>query len=380
MLAYLKKMFFQESDVPAPTMRPMRTAPALAAAVAAPIPGVVPASIRPRRSPIATVPESEALRPPADIIPTMSLSLASICALLPAELRATASGPIPAHSRIEVPLEKVTDQLPRGAVRIPFGSLRIGAPAGLFPRNEELDEQMIDLPLLDILAQVKPSRRMHQKRIVISGDIPAVFGLAGSTPADVSEPAAEAVKIAAPVVERSVQAVLEPDEPTIPATPALKFVLKEELAPIPEPAGQEAQPLALEIPPEPEEIEIGTPAPVLLPRLSPQAAVDAAMSVDGVAGALCATSDGLLIAGQMPAGVSLRTMAALLPGVLTRIGQYTATVQLGVLDAVTLTIDGARLEARRVAGISFAVLGNPGALVDAESVTHIAGRMGPASA
>jgi predicted regulator of Ras-like GTPase activity (Roadblock/LC7/MglB family) len=76
----------------------------------------------------------------------------------------------------------VLEQLAQGAVKVPFGDLRRGAPAGLLTNSSAQDNQLTDLPLADILAQLRPDslvRRTDQVRVAVSEDLPDLFGARG---------------------------------------------------------------------------------------------------------------------------------------------------------------------------------------------------------
>lgn len=76
----------------------------------------------------------------------------------------------------------VLEQLAQGAVKVPFGELRRGAPAGLLTNSSAQDNQLTDLPLADILAQLRPDslvRRPDQVRVAVSEDLPDLFGARG---------------------------------------------------------------------------------------------------------------------------------------------------------------------------------------------------------
>lgn len=77
---------------------------------------------------------------------------------------------------------EVLEQLSQGAIKVPFGDLRRGAPAGLLTSNSSQDNQLTDLPLADILAQLRPdalTRRADQVRIEVAEDVPDLFGTRG---------------------------------------------------------------------------------------------------------------------------------------------------------------------------------------------------------
>lgn len=76
----------------------------------------------------------------------------------------------------------VIAQLPQGAVKLPLATLRQSAPDGLFAANAARDSQLIDLPLKDILEQLRLeslARRPDQTPIHVSAEVPDIFGARG---------------------------------------------------------------------------------------------------------------------------------------------------------------------------------------------------------
>jgi predicted regulator of Ras-like GTPase activity (Roadblock/LC7/MglB family) len=61
----------------------------------------------------------------------------------------------------------------------------------------------------------------------------------------------------------------------------------------------------------------------------------------GVSGALVAMQDGLLAAAEMPENLKPETIAAFLPQVFGRLGQYARQLEMGTLSRATLHCDGA---------------------------------------
>ena len=127
----------------------------------------------------------------------------------------------------------VLEQLSQGAVKVQFGELRRGAPAGLLTSNSSQDDHLVDLPLADILAQLRPdslSRRPDQVRVEVAEDLPDLFGSRGErlAPVRVMDKKEAAASTAAtrqnpptarnvlPVAPRSVQ------EPPAAARPAVE--------------------------------------------------------------------------------------------------------------------------------------------------------------
>jgi predicted regulator of Ras-like GTPase activity (Roadblock/LC7/MglB family) len=178
------KSLFGDSPRPEPVSKSSNPAvePAPAAVPAhAPTVAPAPAPARPaiaQARPTAAPPRAPAPVPHLQGAPYVELPLACITQRLSEHLRARMSRP-PGHGDlVRVSLTSTLEQLPRGAVRIPFRELRLGAPSGLFTGSSDLDEVPVDLPLAEILSRLKPSylaRRPDQKRLSSPEALPSVF-------------------------------------------------------------------------------------------------------------------------------------------------------------------------------------------------------------
>lgn len=142
-----------------------------------------PAPVTPR--PAAVHPNPHAAPrpapPPAADLPAgpyLELPLAPITERLAEPLRSRIHRR-PTHGDVvKVSLSATLEQLPKGAVRIPFRMLKQGSPPGVFAGTSDLDEVQVDLPLAEIVSRLKPSylaRRPDQKRLAPGEDLPSVF-------------------------------------------------------------------------------------------------------------------------------------------------------------------------------------------------------------
>jgi predicted regulator of Ras-like GTPase activity (Roadblock/LC7/MglB family) len=83
-------------------------------------------------------------------------------------------------------------------------------------------------------------------------------------------------------------------------------------------------------------------------------------SLPGVAGAVVALQEGLLVAHTMPGDVKSEVIAAFLPQLFARLNQYASEMKLGEVDDLLFTTHGAHCQIYRLGYIYFAVLGTPG--------------------
>jgi len=148
-------------------------------------------------------------------------------------------------------------------------------------------------------------------------------------------------------------------------------------APPPAPPPPPPEPVA---PPEPEPVQAEAEEPVFFPPaaepapevraeisarpaevdLTPEDVVAWVLTLPGVAGALLASNDGLLVAGQLPAPLEAETMAAFLPQILMRVGICTEEIQLGRLRSVTLLVGQTSCAMFKAGALCLAVMGQPG--------------------
>ena len=97
---------------------------------------------------------------------SLKLSLKPILLTLPDILKAKVRQPNAGGAQISVPVQKILPQLAFGSIKITFGELRQAAPAGVFTDASDQDQAPVELPLQEILSQLKPdqlSRRSAQK-------------------------------------------------------------------------------------------------------------------------------------------------------------------------------------------------------------------------
>jgi len=94
---------------------------------------------------------------------------------------------------------------------------------------------------------------------------------------------------------------------------------------------------------------------------TPREIVTRALSLPGVAGAVVALYDGLLIAGQVPPDLNADTVAAFLPQIFARTGQSTEELHMGELNNLSFTCGNVPWKIFRVNAVYLAVFGRAGA-------------------
>jgi predicted regulator of Ras-like GTPase activity (Roadblock/LC7/MglB family) len=159
-----------------------------------------------------------------------------------------------------------------------------------------------------------------------------------------------------------------PPAPEPPAAPAPEPVPAPAAAPVFFPA---EPPVPVGVP----EIRLETLEQPAEPELTPEEVVQWILTLPGVAGALLASNDGLLVAGQLPAPLEAETMAAFLPQILMRVGICTEEIRLGRLRSVTLLVGQTPCAMFKAGALCLAVLGQPGQTLPEGALERMAGEL-----
>jgi predicted regulator of Ras-like GTPase activity (Roadblock/LC7/MglB family) len=236
-----------------------------------------------------------------------------------------------------LPMARVDSALKTGRVVFTWGELwqwLRPAPTGSGSAHRET---ALELPLRILaprfLAQKRPGA--GQKQVTIPAQIPDLFAEAAKAP-ETTAPAPAPATTASAIV---------------PATPA------------PAPSAGTGNGLG--------EL-LGEPGKSEWP---PQEITRYICALPGVAGSVLATSDGLLMAGQMPAPMRLETMAAFLPQLVGRAGQYAGEMQLGPVTEVALAAGRGRCAIYKTGRLYLAVLGQAGEALPEAMLGRIAAEL-----
>ncbi len=110
-------------------------------------------------------------------------------------------------------------------------------------------------------------------------------------------------------------------------------------------------------------------------RLSPKEIIQNAARIPGVTGALLGMTDGLLVTSSTPASVKADNVAAFLPQMFGRMGQYTRELGLGQLQSLALTVEGGCWQVFKQPNIYFAVCGRAGEPMPFKLLAQIAAEL-----
>lgn len=107
------------------------------------------------------------------------MPLATILDWLPAHLKLRMKPDVPISGEVGLPLQTILKQMPQGRIRLSFREFKQIAPPHLFAATNEPTDDLIDLPLREIVSRLKPGqwpRRAEQKRVAVSKEINPIFG------------------------------------------------------------------------------------------------------------------------------------------------------------------------------------------------------------
>lgn len=336
---------------PAPKPPPAPTpAPAVAKA---PVPPPVPPAPPPAEP-------AGPLKVSTDLLQQMAAATSTTAAKPAAPAPAPAAAPVAPAGMVAVPVAAVSGSWPEGikqevqALRLSEGSLlvpveemgralKMGKVAFSWKQllawtNPALStkhgDQVVELALKVVaplfLAVSKPAA--PQKKIQVDPSIPDMFLGKGAPAAAAVAPAPAPAPAAAPAVPA----------PSPAPTPA----------PVPAPAVA-AKPAAAPAAPAVE------PAKVVISAKTPAEAVQAAIKLPGVAGAVVASEDGLLVAAQLLPPLTGDKIAAFTPQLFQRTAQFGRDVGAGTLEALFFSFNGATWRVNRCGRMYLAVVGQP---------------------
>jgi predicted regulator of Ras-like GTPase activity (Roadblock/LC7/MglB family) len=368
------------------------------AQAAAPIPADVAAPV---------APEDAAVQAAVDASDCVSVSLAMVGAGLPSEISKSLDSANADAVSFHIPFDEFEKQMRTGKLRFKWSQLHAWCrPAPSAPVTDDPD---IDLPLAELIP-IFLSRRKSQenrKKFEIDSRIPDVFGkTAGIAPAAKPKdaPAPEPVAAAAPKPAPA-------PAPVMAVAPKPATAPEPVMAAAPKPAPAPAPVVAIAPAPSPEPVDApapsdpipfvtaaATPAPVpaaeagSVPVPFPIAAASAAPSgsirplrvepppataqqqashapsdkilhriraLDGVIGAFLATSDGLLIAADLPEA-NEKILAAFAPAAFSQLAKYSEMAELGLPEAVDLHLNAGTIHVRKAGKIFVGVLSPKG--------------------
>jgi predicted regulator of Ras-like GTPase activity (Roadblock/LC7/MglB family) len=305
--------------------RPANFAPVVELPVAPPIAmPQVPAAPVPAPAPVAATPVApETIHEPVG--EPIVVGLTTLAESWPDSIRKEIVDLHLVEARVDLPVEAVEKALKQGRIAFSWKTLRSWIRSATLSGGSAHDAMLLELPLKVVaplfLARQKEATK-DQQRVVIDAEIPNLFfgspqnELQGqhtvTKPADTNyyvwDDVGDTAKVDMSEVRRG-------------PSPGTKFVAK---------------------------------------YATPNEIVSRAAGLEGVAGAIIALPDGLMVANSVPADLNPDTVAAFLPQIFGKVSQCTKELRMGELNNLNFTVGNVPWKIFRVNAIFFAAFGREG--------------------
>ena len=321
----------QTSPPPAaPTPPPAHTAPAVAP--------LIPMSQKPRNTP------GQASGPTPVIV-----SLIALAEGWPETIRKEIVQLNLVEAKVHLPADAVEQGLKQGRIAFTWKTLRSWMPGLALPASPH-DAATLELPLKVVapafLGRQKEAGKQQQK-IAIDSEIPNLFfGFpqpgAGNAPAPAPTPAPEASPVSKPAPVDTNYYIWDDSDDRVAGDPAKQ----------------------------------SSPGTSFVTRYAtPNEVVSRAASLDGVAGALIALPDGLMVASRLSPDLNGDTLAAFLPHIFSKVSQCTKELRMGELNNLNFTVGNVPWKIFRVNAIFFAAFGRAGEALPTASLASLAAEL-----
>ncbi|HLH52711.1 MAG TPA: hypothetical protein VKY92_03765 [Verrucomicrobiae bacterium] len=335
---------------PTPVTAPIQTAqpismPSAQAPLAAPRPApptpVAPSPIPVQAPKPASIPHREvaasAPLPASAPIPAsksgpagepLIVSLASLAEAWPEEVRKEVITMGLAEAKVGLPAQAVEQALKQGRICFTWKSIRAFVKPAVPAVASSHDTTVLDLPL-KVVAPIFLERQREaskaKQKVAVDEEIPNLF-FGFPQPEGTPSPAAATARqtdtnyYVWEDTHDTARVAAEP-EPKRGPTPGTKFVAK---------------------------------------YATPNEVVSRAAALEGVAGALIALPDGLMVANRLPPDLNADTLAAFLPQIFGKVSQCTKELRMGELNNLNFTVGNVPWKIFRVNAIFFAAFGQAG--------------------
>lgn len=350
-----------------PLARPAAPAPA-AAPAPIPFPSATPAPVaQSQPKPVETA------KPAATAVITIPIS--SLMEGWPEPLRLEILQTNLNDARIALPMDLVEGALKRGRVVFPWKTIRSWVSPAVPTTVSAHDNAELELPL-KIIAPLFLARKQtapsQVNKVTVDETIPNLFF--GFPQPEAAAPAAPAPSVLAAPAAPSIDDIPDPIPFKSPLAPAAASTANAGAS---VPAAVPVQPAAAkpvdtnyylwEDASETRLLHIealkqkGTSGTEFVKRYaSPNEIVSRAVALEGVAGALIALPDGLMVASRIPADLNGETLAGFLPQIFAKVSSCTKELRMGELNNVSFTVGNVPWKIFRVNAIFFAAFGHAG--------------------
>ncbi len=395
----------------APSVPPVRPVmPSARGAGAAPLPSMAPMTPMTPRVPMNGGGNGNGY-PPAPMMPAapqmqaapvapapevcLNVPLAMLCESWPEVLRGEIEQLHLTQAQVALPVRLVEPALKQGKIVFPWNVLRSWIRPAALPTVSAHDGMMVELPLRVIaplfIARQKNSGHVQQK-LKINEKIPNLFF--GFPQPESSEPEPAAPVAPEPVAFAPVAptpmptyAPVQQEQVSDEEIPEVIFQSKtapQTKAPTPAPVAPASADTNFyvwsedsETIEEPTGVKKSTsPGTDFLSRYAtPNEVVSRAASLDGVAGALVALPDGLMVASKLSPDLNGDTLAAFLPHIFGKVNQCTKELRMGELNNLNFTVGNVPWKIFRVNAIFFAAFGTAGKALPTAQLAALAGEL-----
>jgi hypothetical protein len=287
-------------------------------------------SLGPTISPLVAPGLPEAPTEPASQPEVLLVDLAPLAERWPEALRNEIEQLNLLQAQVALPKALVSAGLKQGRVAFRWDALRSWIRPAIAPAPSAEEQTELELPLQVVaplfLAKQRELNRPRPK-LQVDEAIPDVFGMARPTPGAPEEPTE--------AIETRSASRLNPE----PASAA--------------PGSVEARGIS-----------------------TPEQLVSRAVQLHGVAGALVTLPDGLLVASRFPENRNADKVAAFLPQIFSRLGQYTEQLEMGELNTLEFLVGNVPWKAFRLKEVLFVVFGRGGEVLPNSELGLLAAQLG----
>ena len=281
-------------------------------------------------------------------------------------------------TRVALPVDAIETGLKRGKVTFNWKALRSWIRPALPPAVSAHDAAELELPLKVVapLFIARKQSQQPQQKLSVDAEIPNLFfgfpqpeapGPAAFTQAPAPAPTPGPIPFNSPAINASAAAAAAAAAASAAAASAAESAASAAAAFTQKPATQKpvdtnyyiwddaSDTTQLHI----DALRRGGPTSTEFVKryASPNEIVSRAAALDGVAGALIALPDGLMVASRIPMELNADTLAAFLPQLFNKVSQCTKELRMGELNNLNFTVGNVPWKIFRVNAIFFAVFG-----------------------
>jgi len=274
----------------------------------------------------------------------------------PDSVRTEIEGLNGADLKLAMPTEIAERALKRGRLVFPWKTVRAWIRPIVPPTVSTDDDLTLELPLIAVAPLFLASQRgRHRAKpaATIDEEIPNLF----------PEPAKQTVPAETRRQPKAGIVWWNPDQDQPPAAPLAEAAMEEPVAAPSVPSSPILNSSA-------EEAIIGNRTDDE-PRSAPENVILRCTQLEGITGALIASSEGFVVADQLPSGLNPDTVAAFVPQIFRKMSQSTRELRVGELSSVSLSFDNRSWQIFHSRDMFLAMVGAPGQPVSTDLVAEL---------